>query len=84
MHRSVESPGQKQETGLTPHIGFFNSLQREVYYYADEKIVIEEGLDSFAGMIWPAVSSCRGLTHDPRVAVWSNLKSYFLLSDEST
>eukprot|EP00066_Takifugu_rubripes_P019247 XP_011608513.1 PREDICTED: uncharacterized protein LOC101077420 [Takifugu rubripes] len=29
-------------------------LQREVYYYADEKIVIEEGLDSFAGMIWPA------------------------------
>ncbi|XP_056876422.1 uncharacterized protein LOC130518093 [Takifugu flavidus] len=50
----VESPGQKQGTGFSPHIGFFNSLQREVYYYADEKIVIEEGLDSFAGMIWPA------------------------------
>ncbi|TNM90974.1 hypothetical protein fugu_003263 [Takifugu bimaculatus] len=54
VHRSVESPGQKQGTGFSPHIGFFNSLQREVYYYADEKIVIEEGLDSFAGMIWPA------------------------------
>lgn len=56
VHRSVESPGQKQETGFSPRMGFFYSLQREVYYYADEKIVIEEGLDSFAGMIWPAVS----------------------------
>uniref|UniRef100_H3CVN2 Methyltransferase 21C, AARS1 lysine a n=1 Tax=Tetraodon nigroviridis TaxID=99883 RepID=H3CVN2_TETNG len=45
---------KQQETGSSPHIGYFGGLQREVYYYADEKITIAEGLDSYAGMIWPA------------------------------
>lgn len=58
LHHSDESVAQKQQkTGSCPHIGYFGSLQREVYYYADERIIIEEGLDSYAGMIWPAVSS---------------------------
>lgn len=55
---SDQSAAQKQqETGSSPHIGYFCGLQTEVYYYADEKITIAEGLDSYAGMIWPAVSS---------------------------
>uniref|UniRef100_A0A3Q3FB41 Uncharacterized protein n=1 Tax=Labrus bergylta TaxID=56723 RepID=A0A3Q3FB41_9LABR len=33
---------------------FYCKVGREVYSYVGQKIVIEEGLDSFAGMIWPA------------------------------
>ncbi|XP_074522613.1 uncharacterized protein mettl21ca [Halichoeres trimaculatus] len=33
---------------------FFYSLSKEVYSYVGQEIIIEEGLDSYAGMIWPA------------------------------
>ncbi|CAJ1049858.1 uncharacterized protein LOC117810453 [Xyrichtys novacula] len=33
---------------------FFCSSSREVYSYVGHEISIEEGLDSYAGMIWPA------------------------------
>lgn len=36
---------------------FYYRLDKEVFYYVGEEIVIDEGLDSFAGMIWPGVSS---------------------------
>ncbi|KAM3625137.1 uncharacterized protein V6R79_007412 [Siganus canaliculatus] len=44
---------QKQKKAAwTPNI--FCRAEKEVHYYAGEKIAIEEGYDSFAGMIWPA------------------------------
>ncbi|KAM7014975.1 uncharacterized protein mettl21ca [Tautogolabrus adspersus] len=33
---------------------FYNRMGREVFSYVGQEIVIEEGLDSYAGMIWPA------------------------------
>lgn len=58
MCHSDESAIQKQHrSACFPGLGFFHSAQKEVFYYVDQKIVIEEGLDSYAGMIWPAVSS---------------------------
>ncbi|XP_034536191.1 uncharacterized protein LOC117810453 [Notolabrus celidotus] len=33
---------------------FFCRLNKEVYSYVGHEIIIEEGLDSYAGMIWPA------------------------------
>ncbi|XP_076592862.1 uncharacterized protein mettl21ca [Chaetodon auriga] len=33
---------------------FFYKVDKEVYYYVGQEIIIEEGLDSYAGMIWPA------------------------------
>lgn len=35
---------------------FFYRTDKEVYHYVGQEIVIKEGLDSYAGMIWPAVS----------------------------
>ncbi|XP_042266790.1 uncharacterized protein LOC121896821, partial [Thunnus maccoyii] len=50
---SEESSVQKQQKlAWTPC--FFLRTDKEVYYYVGHKIVIEEGLDSYAGMIWPA------------------------------
>ncbi|XP_054900912.1 uncharacterized protein LOC129369492 isoform X2 [Poeciliopsis prolifica] len=44
---------------------FYCRMGKEVYSYAGHEIVIEEGLDSYAGMIWPgALALCRYLeTH---------------------
>ncbi|KAG7222365.1 hypothetical protein INR49_016320 [Caranx melampygus] len=33
---------------------FFYRTDKEVYHYVGQEIVIKEGLDSYAGMIWPA------------------------------
>ncbi|XP_051234184.1 uncharacterized protein LOC127351071 [Dicentrarchus labrax] len=33
---------------------FYYRLDKEVYHYVGQEIIIEEGLDSYAGMIWPA------------------------------
>lgn len=46
-----------QRSAWSAGVGFFQSTFKEVYSYVGEDIVIEEGLDSFAGMIWPGVSS---------------------------
>uniref|UniRef100_A0A3Q2D045 Uncharacterized LOC107103558 n=2 Tax=Cyprinodon variegatus TaxID=28743 RepID=A0A3Q2D045_CYPVA len=44
---------------------FYNRVGKEVYNYVGHEIVIEEGLDSYAGMIWPgALALCHYLdTH---------------------
>ncbi|KAM6943572.1 uncharacterized protein mettl21ca [Xenentodon cancila] len=36
---------------------FYYTLGKEVYNYVGEKITIDEALDSYAGMIWPAASA---------------------------
>ncbi|XP_008290716.1 uncharacterized protein mettl21ca [Stegastes partitus] len=36
---------------------FYYRVGKEVYNYVGQEIMIEEGLDSFAGMIWPAASA---------------------------
>ncbi|XP_053176058.1 protein-lysine methyltransferase METTL21C [Scomber japonicus] len=36
---------------------FFIREDKEVYYYVGQKIIIQEGLDSYGGMIWPAALS---------------------------
>ncbi|KAA8595830.1 hypothetical protein FQN60_011121 [Etheostoma spectabile] len=36
---------------------FFYKADKEVYNYVGQEIIIRCGLDSYAGMIWPAVSS---------------------------
>ncbi|CAN9507239.1 unnamed protein product [Ophioblennius macclurei] len=48
---------------------FFQYAGKEVYNYVDQRIVIEEAFDSFAGMIWPAaLALCRYLdTHREEV-----------------
>uniref|UniRef100_A0A8C5EU17 Uncharacterized LOC114481459 n=1 Tax=Gouania willdenowi TaxID=441366 RepID=A0A8C5EU17_GOUWI len=33
---------------------YFSYTNKEVYYYVGQKIIIQEGLDSYAGQIWPA------------------------------
>ncbi|KAM7405985.1 hypothetical protein PAMP_000392 [Pampus punctatissimus] len=50
---SKESSVQKQQRPPWAPCLFFRT-DKEVYYYVGQKIIIEEGLDSFAGMIWPA------------------------------
>ncbi|MEQ2247373.1 hypothetical protein ILYODFUR_008713 [Ilyodon furcidens] len=45
--------GNKQElTAWAPY--FYSRVSNEVYNYVGHEIVIEEGLDSYAGTIWPA------------------------------
>ncbi|KAM4596084.1 uncharacterized protein mettl21ca [Fundulus diaphanus] len=46
---------QQQPAAWAPH--FYYKLGREVYTYVGHSIVIEEGLDSYSGMIWPAALS---------------------------
>lgn len=46
--------GQKKTAAWAPC--FYSKGGKEVYHYVGQEIVIEEGFDSFAGMIWPAVS----------------------------
>lgn len=46
-----------QRSTWSAGVGFFRSTLKEVHSYVGQDIVIEEGLDSFAGMIWPGVSS---------------------------
>ncbi|XP_073319938.1 protein-lysine methyltransferase METTL21C-like [Pagrus major] len=50
---------------------FFLRIDKEMYYFVGQKIVIEEGLDSYAGMIWPgAVSLCHYLdTHREQLSL---------------
>lgn len=50
----VQSP---QRSAWSAGVGFFGSTMKEVHFYVGQDIIIEEGLDSFAGMIWPGVSS---------------------------
>ncbi|XP_035807232.1 protein-lysine methyltransferase METTL21C [Amphiprion ocellaris] len=51
-----ESAAVKQQTpAWAPR--FFYRLGKEVYNYVGEEIIIQEGLDSYAGMIWPAASA---------------------------
>ncbi|XP_027870334.1 uncharacterized protein mettl21ca isoform X1 [Xiphophorus couchianus] len=62
--QTEESADRKQRpTAFLPC--FYNRMGKEVYSYAGHEIVIEEGLDSFAGMIWPgALALCHYLeTH---------------------
>uniref|UniRef100_A0A673AIH5 Uncharacterized LOC115410785 n=1 Tax=Sphaeramia orbicularis TaxID=375764 RepID=A0A673AIH5_9TELE len=48
-----ESAVQKQQRpAWAPH--FFFILDKEVYNYVGQQIVIEEAVDSYGGMIWPA------------------------------
>lgn len=87
MLPSEEPAGRKQqESGSSPHIGYFCGLQREVYYFADEKITIAEGLDSYAGMIWPAVS-CISVKLSTRFCInlifWSHFLRLCCRSDPS-
>ncbi|KAM9860529.1 uncharacterized protein mettl21ca [Aulostomus maculatus] len=65
-----ESGCQKQKKPLWSPC-FFSRLGKEVYYYIGEKIIIEEGLDSFAGMIWPAaLALCQYLdTHRQQLSL---------------
>lgn len=78
MLPSEEPAGQKQQgSGSSPHIGYFCRLQREEYYFADEKIIIQEGLDSYAGMIWPAVS-CISVKLSTRFCINLIFWSHFL------
>lgn len=54
---SDESVVQRQQKlAWSPSMAFFHSTVKEVYSFASQDIVIEEGLDSYAGMIWPGVS----------------------------
>ncbi|TKS70307.1 Protein-lysine methyltransferase METTL21C [Collichthys lucidus] len=43
---------KKQRSAWVPNVFF--KVDREMYHYVGQEIVIEEGLDSYAGMIWPA------------------------------
>ncbi|XP_068163332.1 uncharacterized protein [Antennarius striatus] len=52
--KDESTPQKQQKTGLGPGLGFFGRMDKEVYYYVGKEIVIEEGFDSYAGMIWPA------------------------------
>lgn len=57
MLYSDESAVQRQQKpAWSPGLAFFHSTVKEVYTFASQDIVIEEGLDSYAGMIWPGVS----------------------------
>lgn len=57
MCHSDESARQKQQRpAWTPGLGFFSRTEKEVHYFVGQEIIIEEGFDSYAGMIWPAVS----------------------------
>uniref|UniRef100_A0A3B3IL16 Uncharacterized protein n=1 Tax=Oryzias latipes TaxID=8090 RepID=A0A3B3IL16_ORYLA len=47
--------GQKKTAAWAPC--FYSKGGKEVYHYVGQEIVIEEGFDSFAGMIWPAALS---------------------------
>lgn len=47
---------RQQKLAWSPSMAFFHSTVKEVYSFASQDIVIEEGLDSYGGMIWPAVS----------------------------
>lgn len=54
---SDESVVQRQQKlAWSPSMAFFSSTVKEVYSFAGQDIVIEEGLDSYGGMIWPGVS----------------------------
>ncbi|XP_041795620.1 protein-lysine methyltransferase METTL21C-like [Chelmon rostratus] len=48
-----ESAVQKQQRPAWAP-SFFYRLDKQVYNYVGQEIIIEEALDSFAGMIWPA------------------------------
>ncbi|XP_041646609.1 uncharacterized protein LOC121511845 [Cheilinus undulatus] len=50
---------------------FFFRTDREVYSYVGQEIIIEEGLDSYAGMIWPAaLALCHYLdTHRQQISM---------------
>ncbi|KAM9366997.1 uncharacterized protein mettl21ca [Symphorus nematophorus] len=63
-----ESAVQKQQRPAWAPC-FFCRIDREVYYYVGQEIIIEEGLDSYAGMIWPAaLALCHYLdTHREQV-----------------
>ncbi|XP_039988713.1 uncharacterized protein LOC120793088 [Xiphias gladius] len=51
--QTEESAVQRQQRpGWAP--SFFYRTDKEVYYYAGQKIIIEGALDSYAGMTWPA------------------------------
>ncbi|XP_075876308.1 uncharacterized protein mettl21ca isoform X2 [Nelusetta ayraudi] len=60
-----------QRSAWSAGVGFFQSTFKEVYSYVGEDIVIEEGLDSFAGMIWPGARAlCHYLdTHQEQVSL---------------
>lgn len=53
--QTEESAVQKQQKSAWAPFLFFRK-DKEEYYYAGHKIVIEGGFDSFGGMLWPAVS----------------------------
>lgn len=57
--QTEESADRKQRLAAWPPC-FYCRMGKEVYSYAGHEIVIEEGLDSFAGMIWPGVSAGAG------------------------
>lgn len=64
MLRPGESEQRAQEAACNPGLGFYYKANKEVCYYVEQKITIEEGLDSYSGMIWPAVSSTSCSVHD--------------------
>ncbi|XP_037103408.1 protein-lysine methyltransferase METTL21C [Syngnathus acus] len=43
---------EQHRQGWTPCVFF--EANKEMYHYVGQKIVIQEGLDSYGGMIWPA------------------------------
>lgn len=61
---SGESAQKAQRAACFPGLGFFYKANKEVYNFVEQKITIEEGIDSYSGMIWPAVSSTSCSVHD--------------------
>ena len=56
MYHSDESAVQKQKRPAWAP-SFFLRIDKEMYHFVGQEIIIEEALDSYAGMIWPAVST---------------------------
>lgn len=63
------SVGKQQRPAWAPC--FFYKAGKEVYNYVGQEIIIQEALDSYAGMIWPAVSSTVSL-------IWKLACNHFL------
>lgn len=53
-HSDESAVQEKKRPAWAPN--FFLRIDKEMYHFVGQKIIIEEALDSYAGMIWPAVS----------------------------
>lgn len=81
-HSDESAIQEQQRPAWTPRLGFFAKAEKEVHYFVGQEIIIEEGFDSYAGMIWPAVSitSFATIWHEVRVHVSTIFMALFSIA----